>query len=134
MSDPAKGDPRAMLAGKRFLVLDDEFLIGFDTQNVLETAGAASVVYVSTTADARAAIDTGQPFDLAVLDLLLGREGSNSLGIAEMLAKRKIPIIFITGVSGNGVHTEQFPEATVIAKPYDAAELIAAVCETLSRR
>src|SRR6185437_10793126 len=134
MDTPMTGDPAALLAGKRILVLDDEFLIGFDVQNVLETAGATSVIYVSTTRDARAAIEAGQAFDLAVLDFLLGRDGAHSLDIAEILAERKIPIVFATGVSGESFHTERFPDVPVIVKPYDTAELIAVVCEALRRR
>lgn len=133
MDTPMTGDPAALLAGQRILVLDDEFLIGFDVQNVLETAGAASVIYVSTTAEARAAIEAGQ-FDLAVLDVLLGRDGAHSLDIAEILTERKIPIVFATGVSGGSFHTERFPDVPVIVKPYDTAELIAIVCEALRRR
>ena len=64
MSDP-------LLSGKRCLVLDDEFLIALDIQQILELAGAA---HVACAASAREAIETlrHQPkFDFAVLDVKL---------------------------------------------------------------
>ena len=42
-----------LLAGKCCLVLDDEFLIALDIQQILELAGAASVVSVATAAEAK---------------------------------------------------------------------------------
>lgn len=134
MSESPPINPGAPFAGKRFLVLDDEFLIGFDIQSILETAGAASVVYVSTADDARAAIDAGPPFDLAMLDVLLGREDHNSLMLAEVLAERDIPFVFITGISDGSLHNKKFPRAPVLVKPFDASKLIAAVRDALQPR
>lgn len=132
MPSSLSDDPRAPVDGKRILVLDDEFLIGLDIQHVLESAGA-SVVYVSTANDAAAAIESGPPFDVAVLDVLLGRDHRSSLGVAEALARHNTPFVFLTGMSGDGIHTKQFPDAPVLIKPYDSEALIAAL-QTAMRR
>ncbi len=134
MPDTPHDESFAPFAGKNFFVLDDEFLIGSDIQHMLESAGARSVVYVSTIEEAHAAIETGASFDLAILDLLLGRESHSSLAVAEALAKRKIPLVFITGMSGEGSHTELFPNVPVLLKPYHEAEFIAVVRRALRRR
>ncbi|HET7848540.1 MAG TPA: hypothetical protein VFL51_05705 [Pseudolabrys sp.] len=134
MSDTSEDESFAPFAGLDFFVLDDEFLIGSDIQQMLESAGARSVVYVSTIEEARAAIETGAHFDLAILDLLLGREGRSSLALAETLTRRKIPLVFITGMGSEGRHAEIFPEVPVLLKPYHEAEFIAAVRRALRRR
>ncbi|HEX5509941.1 MAG TPA: response regulator [Pseudolabrys sp.] len=129
-----RDDAFAPFTGKHFLVLDDEFLIGSDMQQILENAGARSVAYANTVDDAHAILQKGGPLDLAVLDLFLGRERQNSLGIAEILTKRKIPIVFITGATGDDAHRERFPNVPVLVKPYHESEFIAVVRGALRRR
>jgi len=125
-------DSRAAVARKRILVLDDEFLIGLDIQHVLESAGA-SVVYVSNSNDAIAAVEAGPPFDVAVLDVLLGRDHRSSLAVAEVLVKRNTPFVFLTGVTGDSFHTKRFPNAPVVIKPYEKEALTAALHTALRR-
>ncbi|MGB7259689.1 MAG: hypothetical protein WBD48_16560 [Pseudolabrys sp.] len=131
MSSSFTDDSRAPVAGKRVLVLDDEFLIGLDIQHVLESAGA-SVVYVSNSNDAVAAVEAGPPFDVAVLDVLLGRDHQSSLGVAEALVRCNTPFVFLTGLTGESTHTRQFPKAPVVIKPYEAKALIAALRTAMS--
>jgi CheY-like chemotaxis protein len=64
-----------LLRGKRYLVLDDEFLIALDIQQILELAGAMYVASVATASEAIALVRREPKFDLAVLDVKLSGAG-----------------------------------------------------------
>jgi len=119
-----------VLNGKRCLVLDDEFLIALDIQQILEAAGAVDVVCAGNVNDALAAVERAV-FDLAVLDLKLSGTPPTSLIVAEALARHGTPIVFLTGVRGDDVHTKRFPHAPVVSKPYETALLLQAVVRAL---
>jgi CheY-like chemotaxis protein len=122
------------LAGKHCLVLDDEFLIALDIQEILETAGAAKVVCVSDEAGALAALHNGSQFDFAVLDLVLSDVTKTSLAVAEVLEAQKIPFVFLTGMPGDDRHTRKFPKASILGKLYQAPLLLETVLRTLAAR
>src|SRR5579872_1381318 len=113
------------------LVLDDEFLIGLDIQQVLESAGAASVVCAGSASDALAALGSGQKFNVAVLDVRLRGTAETSMAVAAALAAQGTAFVFLTGMRGEDVHTRQFPDAPVIEKPYQEPLLIDAVLRAL---
>jgi CheY-like chemotaxis protein len=122
------------LAGKHCLVLDDEFLIALDIQEILEAAGAAQVTCVADAASALAALDNGTQFDLAVLDVILSGAAQNSLTVATVLAARKIPFVFLTGMTGKNFIVTNFPEAPVLEKPYQAPILLKTVLHAFASR
>jgi len=121
-----------ILAGRRCLVLDDEFLITLDIQQILERAGALHVACAASATEAVVLLGRDQQFDLAVLDVKLNGPERNSLDVAALLAKKSIPFVFLTGMRVDDVHAKQFPRAPVIEKPYDAASLLAAVRRALN--
>lgn len=125
---------QSVLSGKRCLVLDDEFLIALDIQQILERAGATQVVCVASAAEARDFLRRETKFDIAVLDVKLSGPELNSLGVAEMLAEEGTPFVFLTGMRVDDVHAKRFPEAPVIEKPYDAIALLDAVLRALEPR
>jgi CheY-like chemotaxis protein len=120
-----------LLTGKRCLVLDDEFLIALDIQQILELARAKHVASVATASEAIALVRREAKFDLAVLDVKLGGSEDNSLGVASELAKTGTPFVFLTGMRVDNVHAREFPQAPVIEKPYDAVALLDAVQRAL---
>lgn len=122
------------IAGKRCLVLDDEFLIALDIQQILEAAGASSVTCVSNAADALAALRGEPKFDLAVLDVKLSGATRTSLSVAAVLAEQGTPFVFLTGMRRDEVHAMQFPNAQVVEKPYQAPLLMDAVIRALVGR
>lgn len=122
------------LAGKHCLVLDDEFLIALDIQEILESAGAAKVICVSDEAGALEALHNGPQFDFAVLDLVLNDGMKTSLAVAEVLETQKIPFVFLTGMPGEDRHTKKFPKASVLAKPYQPPLLLETVLRALALR
>jgi two-component system, response regulator PdtaR len=121
----------SLLTGKRCLVLDDEFLIALDIQQILELAGAKHVASVATASEALALVRREAKFDLAVLDVKLGGSEDNSVGVASALAKTGTPFVFLTGMRVDNVHARRFPQAPVIEKPYDALALLDAVQRAL---
>jgi CheY-like chemotaxis protein len=121
----------SLLTGKRCFVLDDEFLIALDIQQILERAGAAHVASVASAAEAIALLGREPKFDVAVLDVKLGDPQRNSLDVAALLQTQGTPFVFLTGVRVDDVHAKIFPNAPVIEKPYDAAGLLGAVQHAL---
>jgi CheY-like chemotaxis protein len=119
------------LAGKRCLVLDDEFLIALDIQEILESAGAAHVICVSDEAGALQALQGELRFDIAILDILLRDATKTSLAVAAVLAAQKTPFIFLTGMQGEDIHTRKFPTVPVLEKPYQAPFLLETVLRVL---
>src|SRR5512139_1520863 len=94
------------LAGKRGLVVDDEFLIVLDLEALLADAGA-EVVCQGGSDKARIALDSGT-FDFAVVDLHLGRGIDSGLSVATLLHERGIPFVFLSGVSNNDPQVTRF--------------------------
>jgi CheY-like chemotaxis protein len=121
-----------LLTGKRCLVLDDEFLIALDIQQILEDAGSAEVACLTCTADALAALRDAPKFDVAILDVRLG--GATCVDVAVVLAAQGIPFIFLTGARGDDEHIRQFPGASVVTKPYHVPALLDALRRALTSR
>jgi CheY-like chemotaxis protein len=120
-----------LLTGRRCLVLDDEFLIALDNQQILELAGAKHVASVATASEAIALLRLEPKFDLAVLDLKLGGSEDNSLGVASELARMGTPFVFLTRMRVDNVHVREFPQAPVVGKPYGALALLDAAQRAL---
>ncbi len=116
-----------LLSGKRCLVLEDEFLIALDIQQILEFAGATHVACAATVPEALELLRREPHFDVAVLDVKIGGPHPNSLGVAALLAAKGTPFVFLTGMRVNDTHAKQFPQAPVIEKPYDATTLLNSV-------
>lgn len=121
----------SLLSGKRCLVLDDEFLIALDIQQILERAGAEHVASVASAAEAIELLDRESKFDVAVLDVKLGDPERDSFDVAALLEKQGTPVVFLTGMRVDDVHASQFAKAPVVKKPYDAAALLRAVQRAL---
>lgn len=111
--------------GKRLLVVEDEFLIAFDLQGLLERAGHLVVGPAGSVAEGLALLD-GAPLDGALLDINL--QGEKVTALADALAVRGVPFLFLSGYG-----TSELPPghdgATVLAKPFNESELLAAVAE-----
>lgn len=113
--------------GARALVVEDEFLIAIDVQRILETAGAREVVLAARVADAFAALDGPEPFDIAVLDLLLGEESGEP--VAKRLIERRIPFVYSTGIKPSRDEASAMP---VVPKPYNSVTLLAGLAKAVA--
>ena len=129
------GDRKRPLEGMLCFVLDDDFLIALDIQEILESAGAASVVCVGSIADARAALQNEPAFSVAVLDIGMDGNGREAdMTIAALLQERGTPFVFLTGMGSDDARARKFPEAPLVDKPFQGGELLAAVRRALRQR
>jgi DNA-binding response OmpR family regulator len=85
---------RAQLAGRRVLLVEDEALIALDMDEALRAAGVTVIGPISSLA-AGNAIAGEVAVDAALLDINLAREPVWPM--AEVLARRGVPILFLTG-------------------------------------
>jgi DNA-binding response OmpR family regulator len=114
----------ALLHGLRILVLEDEFLIAMDVEQLCRDHGAADVTI------ARNLGEVGEQalpsrFDAAVIDLMLG--GVSTLDFAARLRSEGVPFVFASGYSDSDELKVLFPEITLVTKPYSGDDLIEAV-------
>lgn len=125
---PAVGDPARApgtdrtsapkrLAGLRVLVIEDESLVAMLVEDMLDQLGCAVVASVS---DAQQALDSAarSEVDFALLDVNL--RGRPSYAVAEALAARAVPFMFM---SGYGAVEERWRNRPVIQKPFELDRL-----------
>ena len=112
--------------GKRLLVVEDEFVIALDLQNLLEAAGHEVVALAASVPDALALLAAGAPgqqqsLDGAVLDVNL--RGEPATPVADALAARGVPFVFVSGYGAAG-RPPGHETAPVLAKPYSEGDLL----------
>lgn len=114
----------APLEGRSVLLVEDEYLIALDAEQILRDLGAERVDIVSTYEKAAAAAANGR-FDLVVLDLNLN--GKLSFPIAEAFGRRGVPVVFASGYELRTRPLPGFPGGPVVTKPYSAERFREAV-------
>lgn len=117
------------LAGRHALILEDQFIIAMDCEDMLLRLGAEKVEVCSHVEEAMACLDRALP-DVAVLDVNLG--GATSHAVAERLAQAGVPYLFATGY--DDVALAGVGDAATLRKPYNLAALDAALGRLLGRR
>lgn len=110
------------LEGLAILVLEDEPIIALTLEDMLLDAGGDPFAVGSLKA-AEEALATRQ-FDAAVLDVNVGE--TSSYPLAAKLQERGIRFIFATGY-GDALHPAAFAAVPTIAKPYNLADVEAAL-------
>src|SRR3712207_954447 len=83
------------LAGRRVLVVEDEYFIADDIARALRKLGAEVVGPLASRDEALDAFSSGQSIDAAVLDINL--RGDAVYPVADALRGRKVPFVFATG-------------------------------------
>ncbi len=117
-----------LLDGLTILLLEDEFLIAMDVEQICRDHGARDVVIARTVQEAHGAV-SGSTFDAAIVDMMLG--GTSTLEFAEQLQGRGMPFIFASGYADAPALARSFPSVPVVAKPYagnDLMDALASVC------
>ena len=107
------------LSGRSILVAEDEFLVAFHWETVLEEQGA-SVRTVATVEEAMTQSQDG--IDAAVLDVSL--LDGEVFPVADELQRRGIPFIFHSGHANLSELTERYPAAEAIVKPASETVLV----------
>jgi CheY-like chemotaxis protein len=107
----------------RVLIVEDEAMIAMLIEDMLLDLGCEVVATAGRFEEAIAAAETGD-FDLALLDVNLA--GRPVFPVAQALVERGIPFAFLTGYGSTGIDPI-YPDAPVLAKPFQAQDLEAVV-------
>jgi DNA-binding response OmpR family regulator len=109
-----------VLAGKRILLVEDEYLVALGVQAVLEAEGCV-IVGPAPRLNSALALAADEALDGALLDLNLA--GVESLPVADALSARGVPLILLTGYAPDYLRPElrRLPQ---IQKPVAAATLL----------
>jgi DNA-binding response OmpR family regulator len=108
------------LAGKRAMIVEDEFLLALSLEDDLQAAGATVVGPYSTLSATLEAIGR-ESFDFAVLDVNLN--GEMSYAAADALLDKGAPFILVSGYSSANLPA-RYRELRRLSKPYDTARLL----------
>jgi two-component SAPR family response regulator len=116
--------PSNLLAGKKILVVEDEYLLAEDVCELLRECGAEIVGPVSRLEEGIALAESSESLDCAVLDLNLN--GKSAVEIARTLSRNKVGFVFVTGYDAGGIDRE-FENTPRLVKPFDKTKLCHAV-------
>ena len=137
------------LQGVKILVVEDEYLVATLMEDMLESAGcvvagpiprlAQALDAASSEADViarekkseqeiRQSLDaaSSEACDVAVLDINLA--GERVYPVADILARRSVPFVFVTGYGVNTLPPE-YAKRPHICKPFRMAELLGALSD-----
>ena len=117
------------LSGLSVLLVEDEYLIALDAEQMLRDLGAKDVEIVSTFENAKTYTREGR-FDIAVLDVNIN--GQLSFPLAEILKSRNIPVVFATGYSLRERPIAGFEGGVCVGKPYTVEGLRKALSTALN--
>jgi len=115
------------LAGRKILLVEDDFLIAQVIVDLLEDAGATVIGPLGTIEDAlTAAADSSLTVDSAILDINL--HGLASYTVADALNARNVRVVFATGYGKQGIEAsyQHYPSCT---KPFTWQALLSALGE-----
>lgn len=111
------------------LLVEDEYLIALDAEQILRSLGAADVEIAAGWDRAAQRAKEGT-YDLAVLDVNLN--GRMSYDIAELLKRRGIPVVFASGYELRDHVPAGLKNVVCVTKPYTTERLREAVSTALA--
>jgi CheY-like chemotaxis protein len=106
-------------ATPRLLVVEDEYLIRMLLEDMLDDLGYGIAAAVGTLSEARKFAAEGD-FSAAILDVNL--DGQEIYPVAEILANRGLPFIFVTGYGERSL-PEPYRGRPALQKPFQAEQL-----------
>ena len=107
----------------RIALVEDEPLIALDVEQIIVDAGL-EVAGIASTLESALELAASADFDVAILDANLG--GKSAGPVADVLRKRGIPFVAISGYSIDK-RPAPFEGSPFLSKPFKPAALIAAV-------
>jgi len=117
------------LSGRRVLVVEDEFIVAWNLEDMLAELGCVVVGPAARIDQALVMIDTGA-IDMALLDINL--DGLASYPVADALAARSVPYAFTTGYEGDNMRVG-YQTSPVLRKPFHPSELVATLTRLLTK-
>jgi PAS domain S-box-containing protein len=122
----AADGPVRGLAKARILLVEDDPLIGLEFQTALVDAGVETIGPMPDLHHSLAAImGDGCRFDAAILDVNL--RGESTLPLAQLLAERGVPYMFVSGYDLGTALPAELRRAPKLQKPVTGTQLLAAV-------
>ncbi|WP_411034007.1 helix-turn-helix domain-containing protein [Shinella sp. BYT-45] len=118
------------LAGKRILVVEDDYLVVTDLITRLKAMGVDAVGPAASAEDALALLDSEPDLSGALLDVNLG--GRMVFPLADELARRALPFVLATGY-GRDIIPYRYADRGLLEKPFDDRSLEAALFGLVSR-
>jgi CheY-like chemotaxis protein len=109
------------MAGRRILVVEDEFLLACALADLLEDRGAEVIGPTTSVEQALGLIEDAERLDGALLDINL--HGEISFAVADVLSSRGVPFAFTTGYDGS-VIPHRFAQVPCHQKPFDAKRVV----------
>ncbi len=119
------------LRGRRIVLVEDETLVAFLLQDVLEDQGCTVLGPANSLRQALELASIEPPPDAAVMDLNLN--GELSWPAVERLSSRGVPVVIVSGYGGLDPSREAMA-AAVLAKPVLPERLVEAVARSLPDR
>lgn len=107
----------------RILIVEDEFLLAMDLQSLLNDIGYKNIDLANDVSRAFELLDTASP-TFAILDVNIGRDPV--FPVAEKLASRDVPFVFLTGLSREKLPVE-WQSYPVLSKPINGTALVSAM-------
>lgn len=122
----ANGD----LADRQILVVEDELIIAWQIQAIVESLGCAVAGPVSSVGAALALLRTTTP-DAALLDVNL--QGATVLPVAQECQLRNIPFVVITGYGRLPLDEPLLNGAVRVRKPFNKSDIANAVAAAMGQ-
>jgi CheY-like chemotaxis protein len=108
-------------------LLEDEALIRMMVADMVEGLGHRVVAEAGSIGEGLILAQTAD-FDLALLDVNI--DGHTSLDIAEIIERRRLPFLFVTGYNSTGL-PPPFHESRMLQKPFQTETLQRAIDQLL---
>jgi len=109
------------IAGRIVLVVEDEFFVADSLKLYLEQEGAVVVGPVASVDAALELIGRTERLDAGIVDVNL--QGKRVFPVADALAARGVPFIFITGYERDSI-PKRFASVPSCPKPFHLDELV----------
>jgi CheY-like chemotaxis protein len=106
-------------AAPQILVVEDEYLIRMLLEDMLAELGFEVAAAVGSIAEAQQHAKSGA-FQAAILDVNV--DGQEIFPVADLLAERGLPFVFVTGYGENSL-PERFRGRPSLQKPFQAERL-----------
>jgi CheY-like chemotaxis protein len=118
------------MAAPRIMIVEDEYLIRLLLEDMLGELGFTVAAVAGSLADGEAKA-ASESFDVAILDVNI--DGRQVFPIADVLRRRGLPFVFVTGYGASGL-PEAYRGSPTLQKPMHMKDLKAALERALGTR
>lgn len=119
-----------MTTAPRVMIVEDEYLIRLLLEDMLGDLGYAVGAVASSLAEGQAKAES-ETFDVAILDVNI--DGKQVFPVADILRRRGLPFVFVTGYGASGL-PESYRGSPTLQKPMHMKDLKAMLDRALSAK